>query len=247
MNTAKILKRAPTLILIVCLAYACYRIHAILPDSGGGRDELARGLDVMVKDVLEAGADEVRALASDALRDPFRIGLKPAQSRKAADVTTNDPELDPLAGFVHSLSLDATFLQGKTQIAIINGRMYHQGQHLVVQDEGERALSPLFVQNVQVHRVTLIAHNTSYELGYPDQLGSPPADRRPAGAASADGSVAEIDPEGELAFYKKLLNSPLGKLGKSLTGSKGVGAPASEAGRSRRPGRPRGGAGAGGP
>ena len=67
MNTAKILKRVPTLILIVCLAYACYRIHAILPDSGGGRDELAKGLDVMVKDVLEAGADEVRALASDAL------------------------------------------------------------------------------------------------------------------------------------------------------------------------------------
>ena len=60
-------------------------------------------------------------------------------------------------------------------------------------------------------------------MGYPDQLGNPPADRRPAGAASADGSVAEIDPEGELAFYKKLLNSPLGKLGKSLTGTKGVG------------------------
>ena len=112
MNTAKILKRAPTLILIVCLAYACYRIHAILPDSGGGRDELAKGLDVMVKDVLEAGADEV-ALASDALRDPFRIGLKSANSSKPTEVTTGDPELDPLAGFVHSLSLDATFLQGK--------------------------------------------------------------------------------------------------------------------------------------
>jgi hypothetical protein len=155
-------------------------------------------------------------------------------------MTTSDPESDPLAGFVHSLSLDATFLQGKTQIAIINGRMYHQGQHLIVQDEGEKALSPLLVQNVQVHRVTLTAHNTSYELGYPDQLSSPPVDRR-----RADGSVAEIDPEGELALYKKLLSSPLGKLGKSLTGN--TGAPPPGAGRARRPGRHRGGAGAGGP
>ena len=88
MNTAKLLKRAPTLIMIVCLAYACYRIHAILPDSGAGRDELAKGLDVMVKDVLHAGADEVRTLASDALRDPFRIGLKSANSSKPTEVTT---------------------------------------------------------------------------------------------------------------------------------------------------------------
>ena len=36
MNTAKLLKRAPTLIMIVCLAYACYKIHATLPDSGSG-------------------------------------------------------------------------------------------------------------------------------------------------------------------------------------------------------------------
>ena len=46
-------------------------------------------------------------------------------------MTAADPETDPLAGFVQGLSLDATFLQGKTQIAIINGRMYHQGQHLL--------------------------------------------------------------------------------------------------------------------
>ena len=43
MNTASLLKRAPTLIMVVCLAYACYKIHAILPDSGAGRNELGQG------------------------------------------------------------------------------------------------------------------------------------------------------------------------------------------------------------
>ena len=41
--------------------------------------------------------------------------------------------------------------------------------------------------------------------------------------------MKEIDPEGELAFCKRLLDSPLGKLGKSLTGNIRPG-PASAAG-----------------
>ena len=52
MNTASLLKRAPILIMVVCLSYACYTIHAILPDAGSGPNELAKGLDVMVEDAL---------------------------------------------------------------------------------------------------------------------------------------------------------------------------------------------------
>jgi hypothetical protein len=244
MNTAKLLKRAPTLIMIACLAYACYKVQAILPGSAAGRTELAKGLDVMVKDVLQAGALEARTLAREALRDPFRIRPKSTDAAKTADVVAADPESDPLAGFVHSLSLDATFLQGKTQIAIINGRMYHQGQHLIFQADGASVPSPLFLQNVQAHRVTLRAHNTNYELGYPDQLGTRPADHRPASGSSKDGSIGEIDPEGELAFYKKLMNSPLGKLGKGLTGIQGPGGRASPGARSKSS---RGATGNGGP
>ena len=237
MNTAKLLNRAPTLIMVAFLAYACYRIQTILPDSAAGRKELANGLDVMVQDVLHAGAAEAKSLA----RDPFRT--RPKAAAKAAEAATADPETDPLAGFVKSLSLDATFLQGKTQIAIINGRMYHQGEHLIFVDDGANVPSPLFVQNVQVHSVTLQAHNTNYELGYPDRLGNRPTDNRPSGKSSTDGSIAEIDPEGELAFYKKLANGPLGRLGKGLTGIS-PGGPASGAGRSKRS---RWARGAGGP
>jgi hypothetical protein len=221
MNTASLLKRAPILIMIACLSYSCYTIHAILPDSSAGPSDLAKGLDILVEDAIHAGADEVKALTREALRDPFRIRPKPEEATKPVDVAAADPESDPLAGVVQGLSLDATFLQGKTQIAIINGRMYNQGQHLLLQADSGKTYSPLFVRNVQAQRVTLMAHNRTYELGYPDKLGARPAEARKASGASVDGSIAEIDPEGELAFYKKLMNSPLGKLGKSLTGDLG--------------------------
>ncbi len=242
MNTAKLLNRAPTLIMVAFLAFACYRIQTILPDSAAGRKELQSGLDVMVQDVIHAGAEEAKLLAHDALRDPFRIRRK-ADAAKAVDVATADPDTDPLAGFVRTLSLDATFLQGKTQIAIINGRMYHQGEHLIFIDDGAKVPSPLLVQSVQFHRVTLRAHNTNYELGYPEDLGVRPADHRPSGGSPTDGSIAEIDPEGELAFYKRLANGPLGKLGKGLTGISPPGGPPSGAGRSKRSRGARGGGG----
>jgi hypothetical protein len=233
MNTASLVKRAPILIMVICLAYACYTIHAILPDAGSGPNELAKGLEVMAEDALQAGADEVKALTREAIRDPFFIRPKSVEASQPEDVTAAGPDADPLADIVQGLSLDATFLQGKTQIAIINGRMYHQGQHLLLQADSGKSYSPLFIQNVQAQRVTLEAHKKIYELGYPEKLGARPADRREAGRASADGSIAEIDPEGELAFYKKLMNSPLGKLGKSLTGDLGAGGRASQAGKSK--------------
>jgi hypothetical protein len=242
MNTAKLLNRAPTLIMVAFLAYACYKIQTILPGATAGRKELTNGLDVLVKDVLHAGAEEARALTRDALRDPFRTRPKKAEATKTVDVATADPESDPLAGFVHSLSLDATFLQGKTQIAIINGRMYHKGEHLIFLDEGAKVPSPLFLESVQVHRVTLRAHNTNYELAYSDQLGDRSGAPKPASRSATDGSIAEIDPEGELAFYKKLANGPLGKLGKGLTGI-GAGGPAPGAGKSKRSRGARGGGG----
>jgi hypothetical protein len=220
MNTASLLKSAPILIMVACLSYACYTIHAKLPDSSASGKELAKGLDVMVNDALHAGANEMRALTRAALRDPFRISLKSAEAPKTIDVAAADPESDPLIGLVQGLSLDATFLQGKTQIAIIGGRMYHQGEHLLLQGETGMSFSPLFVQQVQLQRVTLMAHNETYELGYPDKLGNRPTDHQSPRDRPADGSLAEIDPEGELAFVKRLVNSPLGKLGKSITGKR---------------------------
>ena len=148
---------------------------------------------------------------------------RPRRPNPETSHAPDDSKAESLTDFVKSLTLDATFLQGKTRIAIISGRIYHQGQHLVVRGESGKADSPLLVQRVQAHSVTLGVRGKTYELGYPDQLGSRPALAKDRGSNRADGTLAEVDPEGELAFYKRLLNSPLGKMGKSLTGNMGAG------------------------
>jgi hypothetical protein len=243
MKKTTLVKRSPTLILLSLLAYACYAVTASMTDLAPARNEIKNGLDVMVKDVVSASKDEVRGLTRVVLRDPFRVVSKPSAVPKPADAS-EDSGPDSLAGVVNGLSLDATFLQGKTRIAIISGRMYHQGQHLVIAGDAGKANSPLFVQNVRVQSVTLEARGRMYELAYPDQLGNRPAAGKGHGGNPVDGTMAEVDPEGQLAFYKRLLNSPLGKMGKSLTGNMGLGAPNQGRGASR-PGRARGTRGSG--
>jgi hypothetical protein len=234
MKMATLLKRAPTLIMVAFLAYACYSIHEIMAGPEAAGTDLANGLDVMLKDVLRASADEVQGLSKKMLRDPFQVVLEAANAPKPPEPEpSDDAEADSLATIVGGLTLDATFIQGKTQIAYINSRMYHQGQHLLIQDNSGKSYSPLFVKSVRAQGVTLGARGKTYELGYPDQLGNRPAVGPARGPGSVDGSIAEIDPEGELAFYKRLANSPLGKMGKSLTGNMGVGAVANQAGKSK--------------
>ena len=113
------------------------------------RTNLANGLDIMMKDVLRSSADEAQGLKKVMFRDPFRPsqGVEIVQARK--EDTLSDSEADSLAEVVKGLTLDATFLQGQTQIAIINGRTYHQGQHLIDKGDTGRTYLPLFVQSVR--------------------------------------------------------------------------------------------------
>jgi hypothetical protein len=235
MKTLKLANRVPTLIMLAFLGYASFSVHASLPDAANEGKDMANGLDVMMKDVLRASADEAKSLTDVVFRDPFQASQKPAEAPKPpkADLA-DDSGGDPLAEMVKGSALDATFLQGQTQIAIINGRSYHRGQHLIAQGDTGRTYSPLFVQTVRMHSVTLSAHGKTYELGYPDHLVNPAPASNAQSRGAADGALAEIDPEGELAFYKRLLNSPLGKLGKSLTGNIKPGQPSTAAGSASR-------------
>ena len=143
MNTAKLAKRVPTFIMIAFLTYASYSVHASLPDSAADGKNLANGLDVMMKDVLHASADEAKSLTNVVFRDPFQTShkLTDAPKPQKAD-TADDSELDPLTEVVKGLWLDATFLQGQTQIAIINGLTYHRGQHLIEQADTAELTCP---------------------------------------------------------------------------------------------------------
>jgi hypothetical protein len=232
MKTAALVKRSPTLITFTLLSYACYSVNASVADLDASRAAVANGLDVMIKDVITSSKDEVQSLSGVMLRDPFRIAVKATEvSKTANEPAPADSKAEGVSEFVQSLTLDATFLQGKTRLAIISGRIYHQGQHLVIRGESGPVDSPLLIRSVQAHGVTLGAHGKTYVLGYPEHLGNRQAPAKDRGKNSADGTLSEVDPEGELAFYKRLLNSPLGKMGKSLTGNMGSGA--SRATRSR--------------
>lgn len=232
MKKSTLVKRSPTLILLGLLAYACYAVNASMIDLAPARNAIKNGVEVMIKDVVSASKDEVQGLTRVVLRDPFQVVSKATAVSKPADGASEDSNAESLAGIVKSLTLDATFLQGKTRIAIISGRIYQQGQHLVIKGDAGKSYSPLFVQSVQVHSVSLGARGKTYELGYPDQLGNRPVPGKDRASNPADGTIAEVDPEGELAFYKRLLNSPLGKMGKSLTGNMGRGA--ARSGQSRK-------------
>jgi hypothetical protein len=238
MKTTALLKRSPALIMVSLLTYACYSVHASVVELTSSRSALTNGLDDKIKDFIHASKDEVQGLTRAVLRDPFRAVIKAADASQPAPGPPPDDKAESLAGIVKALTLDATFLQGQTRIAIISGRIYHQGQNLVIRGDTGKSYSPLFVQSVHAHSVTLGARGNTYELGYP---GNRPALAKDRGANPKDGTTAEIDPEGELAFYKRLLNSPLGKMGKSLTGNTGSGAMANPRTGASRSARSRGG------
>ena len=79
------------------------------------------------------------------------------------------PDSDLLTEIVKVLKLDATFLQGRDELAIFNGRVYSKGEHLLIHAKAGNPVSPLVVVSVQPSRVTLRGGDKDYVLGYPEK------------------------------------------------------------------------------
>ena len=126
-----------------------------------------------------------------------------------------DPPTDPLVEIIAGLSLDATFLQGPDQIAIINGRIYHKGQRLDLPGDDE-SRPPLLVLFVKPTGVILRGDGKNYLLGYPEHFVKKPDEA--AMAAAREAEAEQLDPAGQSAMFQKLLNSPLVAMGKGLIG-----------------------------
>ncbi len=211
MSAGRLIKYAPTAILIAFLGYASYSLQAALPGAAEKEGALAKGLDLMLKELVAsnpAGDD-----GGGQLRNPF-LAVKPPAPEVAEPVASAAPESDRLAEVIAGLSLDATFLQGRDQLAIINGKIYHKGQRLTLPGHDE-SLPPLLVLFVKPTGVILKGGGKNYLLGYPEQFRKKP-DAVAENAREADS--AQLDPAGQNAMFQKLLDSPLGALGKSLIG-----------------------------
>ena len=59
-------------------------------------------------------------------------------------------------------------------MAIIDGRIYSKGQHLLIDGDSGKSSATLTVINVLPAKVILQGGDKNYVLGYPDQLGSRP-------------------------------------------------------------------------
>jgi hypothetical protein len=217
MTVARLIKLMPTGILVGFVAYACVSLQGALPDGASAQAELTKGLDVLVQDIA---SDSAGALKQAQLRDPFLPVVQAVEASAASGPEVIvQPQADPLEGIVAGLSLNATIIQGRDQFAIINGRIYNKGQRLVLPGDGG-SRPPLVVQFVKRTGVILRGGGKNYTLGYPDQLARKPDVSKEPPGDSADAAL--LDPAGQAALFQKLLNSPLGNLGKGLIGNLGA-------------------------
>jgi hypothetical protein len=220
MNAAKLIKLSPMLVMIAFLAYAGYSMHSSAVDPDAGPSNLAKDVDNLVEELRAVGTS-IANVPGGGLRDPFRIVAKPADKAGASDTKDDEPDepvTDTLADVVQAMRLDGTYVQGKQQFAIIDGRVYSLGQHLAGDGDPTRPVSKLFLVGVQPGKAILHADGRNYTLGYADRIASAFDKTRAPAAESPQQSMAEIDAGGQMAMFKKLLNSPLGALGKAALG-----------------------------
>jgi hypothetical protein len=195
MDTRKAMKLVPMLVMLAALACATY---AVQPDVAGPIAATAaagKPTEAAGKMVPPAPASGVTGAAEAALAllDPFRVAstLGPPQATPdEAGPAPDRAEADPYPEMVAGLTLSGTFLQGRTRMAIIDGRIHEQGERLRGPSEEP---SPLVVAEVQAARVILQAASGGrrYVLAYPETW----ADRAPGSAGGRPATMERRAPK----------------------------------------------------
>ena len=176
MNMTRLIKVLPMLVTAAALAYAAYSIQPVVPirtpAAGAAKAEKQAPVQGAGKAVTAADFAEASPAVRVALRNPFEVVAKLDRNEDDKNSTPEFEQDDPSLVALESLTLDATFLQGRTQMAIIDGRIYEPGQNLVGANDEP---SSLIVTQVFMNKVIFQAEGKRYFLAYPDQLGPPTA------------------------------------------------------------------------
>jgi hypothetical protein len=232
-----VIKLSPMLLMVAFLAYTGYSMHSNAVDPDAGPSNLAKEVDGIVQEMRAVG-NALATAPAGSLRDPFQIVTKPAGEAAGGvskDEAPVEPETDVLADIVKKMRLDGTFVQGSEQMAIIDGRVYTKGQRIGVSGDQDKSVPKLILVGVLPSKAIVHADSRNFVLTYSDQLGSS-LERGKSAAESPQDAMAEIDAGGQIAMFQKLLNSPLGALGKSMIGNGGKpGGRRGATSRSRRP------------
>ena len=247
MNMTKLIQVLPMLVTVAALAYAAYSIQAVAPTltpaagtATAGKQAPAEGAGQAVP---KAGSSEASPAVRVAGRNPFEVAAaKPDRIEDGKNSTPEFDKPDPSLVALEGMTLDATFLQGRTQMAIIDGRIYEPGQNLVGANDEP---SPLVVTQVFMNKVIFQADGKRYYLAYSDQLAPPTASAEDEPAAPGQGEMppglGSSDLGSQLALIRALLSSPNGGLGTGLIGAAGGGNPlADDAPRTKALGTKRG-------
>ncbi len=184
MNTSALLKLAPTLIMAAVMAYAAYSIEPARPASPQPQPGEAKSTSA------RPGSNTAGAAATAApggpsgarRRNPFVAIVQPTRKAGGKLAGTVAAPVDPFATFVGNLTLNATFIQGHTRYASINGRLYRQGQPLESSDG--KALA-FILADVTPNQATLEANGKRYALAYPSRFMATARSRGGARAGAA--------------------------------------------------------------
>jgi hypothetical protein len=229
MRDVKLLKLMPLLTVVGFLAYAAYSIESAPPSttsSGAGPSSDASRISATDPRTSSSSPMAGAPAPDSSTRDPFRTEAAEAEAAAKLSAKELDPPPppppasppDPYAAIVQQLVLNATFRQGRTRMAIINGRLYRQGQHLKGSDATP---SPLFVADVLPMEVVLQANGRRYVLAYPDKFDTPASKGGSGPAASQrDEPPGDADLEGlgsQPALTRMLFGSPLATTGSPRT------------------------------
>jgi hypothetical protein len=132
-----------------------------------------------------------------------------------AENASGHTEIDPYPGMIQGMTLSGTFLQGRTEIAIISGQIYEKGQYLRGLDDEP---SPLRVAQVLNTGVILQAGSTQYVLSYPEawsEAGAKPASlaaskprpaKAPAARSPRAGTQVKAPPRSLSSAIRQALN-----------------------------------------
>lgn len=221
MNLIRLLRFAPTLVILGVLIYSAEAINETMasrptaaaveaPEAVLARLGLAAATE-------GAGDAEVDVPSVRKLRDPFYQPAKPEPARGPAATRTPTPE-DRYAAFLDRAVLNATYIESRIRYAVINGRLYKQGDAVAGTGSDGAAL---VVHAVKPHEVVLDAAGKRYTLGYSDRLGDAMSAGGERGGSVRRGRAvdraAAPGPDPRLDLIQALLGSQLGAVGSSLT------------------------------
>ena len=173
MNMTRLVHVLPMLVTVAALAYAAYSIQPVVPNRTATAGATTAGKQSPVEGagrlLTAVGHAEASPAVRPSGRNPFQVVAKPDRVGDDKNSTPEPEKTDSYLAMLEGMTLNATFLQGRTQVAIIDGRIYEPGQNFV---GANNEPSPLIVAQVSVNKVIFQAEGKRYFLGYPDQLTS---------------------------------------------------------------------------